>query len=227
MLEHLMFRLLDCLMFSGTVMFFGIGMGPSGAEKTQYGDIANLSNFATSEGEKDILSSDQFWQAILSGDPGQISKVLGPQMSAINKQGQQQKKTGAEFGNRGGGTNAAMQMTDTNTRTSIDSMIAELTGKAAGALGGAGSGLLSTGLSGHIAGFDAATTMQKQNEAKWGDIFKGITSVASSLLPGGGVAKAATSAFPGMSAGQISGSYGGPTSAETQPIDTSSWDQQL
>jgi hypothetical protein len=166
--------------------FFGIGFGPSGNEKTQYSDIAALSNFATSQGEGDILASDNFWKAILSGDMGQISKVLGPEMSAVNKQGQQAKKTASEFGNRGGGTNAFMQTTDDTTRSSIDSMISKLTGTAAGALGSSGSGLLSTGLSGHEAGFNAATTMQKQNQAKWEDIFNSISQIVSGVAGGTG-----------------------------------------
>ena len=89
---------------------FGIGFGPSSQEKNQYGETGALANFATGEGEKDILASDNFWQAILSGDPSKISQVLGPQISGINKRAQQQKKTAGEFGNRGGGTNAGMQM---------------------------------------------------------------------------------------------------------------------
>ena len=86
--------------------FFGIGQGPSGAEKQQYGIMSNLENFGISRGEKDITQAQDFWSAILSGDPTQISKVLGPEISAVNKQTQEAKKTASEFGNRGGGTNA-------------------------------------------------------------------------------------------------------------------------
>src|SRR6266700_7643167 len=100
--------------------FFGIGEGPSSGEKAEAGELGSLANFATGEGEADISASDKFWPSILLGDPGQIAQVLGPEMSAINKQGQQKKKTAAEFGNRGGGTNAGMQMTDDTSRSSID-----------------------------------------------------------------------------------------------------------
>src|ERR1700726_4264899 len=86
--------------------FFGIGMGPSGAQKADAGALGAIGNFGTSEGEADIGASDKFWQAILSGDPGQIARVLGPEISAVNKQGQQAKKTASEFGTRSGGTNA-------------------------------------------------------------------------------------------------------------------------
>lgn len=205
--------------------FFGIGMGPNREQKSQYADTANLANFSTAEGEKDILASDQFWQAILSGDPGQISKVLGPAMSGANKRGQETKQTASQFGNRSGGTNAGMQMTDDKTRSSIDTMISQLTGTAAGTLGSTGGGLLSTGLAGHEAAFGQATTIHDENAAKWNDIFKSSMEVASSVM--GGLGKGGGKAFKGMSPGQISGSFGGPTSVDTQPIDTSGWDQQL
>jgi hypothetical protein len=164
--------------------FFGIGMGPNQGQENEASALTGIGNFGTSEGEKDILLSDNFWQAILSGDPGQISKVLGPEMSAVNKQGQQAKKTASEFGNRGGGTNAYMQTTDDSTRTAIDSMISRLTGTAAGALGSSGSGLLSTGLSAHNAAFNADTTIHDENQAKWGDIFKSAVDVGTAAFKG-------------------------------------------
>lgn len=165
--------------------FFGVGLGPSSQETGLESALAGAGSFATGEGEGDILASDNFWKAILSGDPGQISKVLGPQMSAINKQGQEAKKTGSEFGNRGGGTNAGMQMTDDKTRTSIDDMISKLTGSAASSLGSQGSGLLSTGVSANNAAFGAANTIHDQKEAKWNDIFKSSISVAAAPFTGG------------------------------------------
>jgi hypothetical protein len=203
--------------------FFGVGMGPSAAQKSEAGALGAIGNFATSEGEADITLSDKFWQAILSGDPGQIAKVLGPSMSAANKQGQQAKKTTAEFGNRGGGTNAAMQTTDSSTRSSIDEMISRLTGTGASTLGSTGSGLLSTGTSAHGAAFGADTTIHDEREAQWNDIFKSSASVIASLLggkggDGGGGGGTSLGSF--MSPGQISSAYGGPSSAETTTSDT-------
>lgn len=185
MLEKLMFQLANNFLTAGTMLFFGIGMGPSSQETGLESALAGAGSFATGEGEGDILASDNFWKAILSGDPGQISKVLGPQMSAVNKQGQQAKKTANEFGNRGGGTNAGAQMTDDNTRTTIDSMISKLTGSAAGALGSHGSGLLSTGVSANNAAFSAANTIHDQHEAKWNDIIKSSIDVAAAPFTGG------------------------------------------
>lgn len=184
MVHKLFLRIFDCLMWSGTTFFFGIGQGPSKEEKALEAALAEAGAFATGEGEADILASDKFWQAILSGDPGQISKVLGPEMSGINKRGYEAKKTMAEFGNRGGGTNAAMQMTDDKTRSVIDSMISSLTGTAASNLGAGGRGLLSTGVSANTSAFDAAAQIQKQKEAKWNDIFKSAVDVGTAVFKG-------------------------------------------
>jgi len=167
--------------------FFGIGVGPSKEEKRQFGEMGNLATFATSRGESDISTADNFWKAILSGDPSKIAQVLSGPTSAINKQAQERKKTAAEFGNRGGGTNAAMQLADTETRTSYDELISSLTGGAASALGASGSSLLATGASAHEAAFSEANTIQQQRQSKLNDIFKSITSIASAFLPGAGL----------------------------------------
>jgi len=161
--------------------FFGIGEGPSASEGKQAGELGALSSFTTSTGEGDIGMASNFWKSILSGDPAAISRVLGPQISGINKRGQEEKKTASEFGNRGGGTNAAMQMADDTTRSSVDSLIAGYTGEAAGALGSLGSNLLSTGLAGHEATFDAQKVLHDQKLAKWNDIFKSIMDVSGAI----------------------------------------------
>src|ERR1035438_3430306 len=124
---------------------FGIGQGPSGAQSADAGMLGNVANFGPSQGEGDIMQSQNFWSSILSGDMSKISTVLGPQMSAINKQAQQEKKTTAEFGNRGGGTNAVMANIDTSATSQIHDMIGKMTGSAATNLGSMGSSLLSTG----------------------------------------------------------------------------------
>lgn len=166
--------------------FFGIGEGPSGSEKQQFQDIAGIGNFGTSQGEGDIGLASNFWKSILSGDPSQISKVLGPQISGINKRGQEEKKTLGEFGNRSGGTNAKAQSIDDTTRSSVDSLISSLTGTAASSLGSMGQNLLSTGLQGHGMAFDASKTIHDQNLAKWNDLFKSIADVAGGIAGGFG-----------------------------------------
>jgi hypothetical protein len=203
--------------------FFGIGMGPSKAQEREAGMEGALANFATSTGESDILASDKFFKAILSGDPAAIAQVMGPEFSAINKQSQEQKKTASEFGNRGGGTNAAMQMTGESARSSIDQLLASLTGSAAGELGAGGRSLLSTGSSAHGEAFDMASVIQKLKSAKIGDIFKSISDVATGVFSGmSGMGK--KPAFPGMTGADVSGSFGGPSKA---PTTTSNLDWTL
>ena len=172
--------------------FFGIGEGPSSGETREAGKIGNVADFATSTGMGDVGAASNFWKSILSGDPSKIAQVLGPEISGINKQTQEQKKTTAEFGNRGGGTNSVMQSLDAGVRGAYNKMVSSLTTGAAGELGSIGSGLLSTGLAGHEAAFDTQKTIHDQTLAKWNDLFKSITSVAAAFVPGGGSAKAAT-----------------------------------
>ena len=102
-------------------------------------------------------------------------------------------------------------MADDNTRSEVDSLISGLTGNAASALGASGSSLLSTGLSGHEAAFSMADTIHQQREAQLNDIFKSITSIASSFLPGGQGLSAAKSLFGGGASGSpVSSGTGDP-----------------
>lgn len=169
------------MLLCGAPLFFGIGEGPSSQEKDQFGSLGALANFGTSEGEKNTLSSDDFFRSILSGDSSKIGQVLGPEISAVNKQGQQAKKTASEFGNRGGGTNAGNQQIDDKSRSSIDQMISDLTGKAASALGASGSSLLAAGANAHAGAFEEANTIHQQHSAQINDIFKSIAEVAAGL----------------------------------------------
>jgi len=187
-------------LYAGTLGFFGIGMGPDKAEKGEFGSLVGASDFATSEGEGNTLAADKFWKSILSGDPTEMAKVLGPEFSAINKQGQQQIKTSSEFGNRGGGTNAGNQMVGDKTRSSVTELESSLVGKAGEALGASGSSLLSAGMSGHQAAFSEADTLHQQRSAQINDIFKSISDIATSFIPGAGIAKTAASAAGGFSA---------------------------
>jgi hypothetical protein len=202
--------------------FFGIGQGPSHGEKQQFYDMSNLANFATSKGESDINSADNFWKSILSGDPNKISKVLGPAISGINKRAQQQKKTAAEFGNRSGGTNAAQQEAGDQVRSEYDTMVSGLTGEAASALGASGSSLLAAGASGHEAAFSEANTIQQQRAAQLNDIFKSITSIAKAFI------NPAESTSGGGGGGLFKGAAEGAFNNQVQPtLDTSYADQTI
>jgi hypothetical protein len=163
--------------------FFGIGMGPDKNEKSQFYDLGNLANFATSHGEADIASADKFWKGIMSGDPNKISSLLGPETSAINKQAQQSLKTTSEFGNRGGGTNAYAQETGDKVRQNYDSMLSSLVGQSTSQLGSMGQNLLSLGGNAHEGAFKEADVLHEQRSAQLNDLFKSITSIAGAVFP--------------------------------------------
>src|SRR3979490_1835571 len=157
MLHKLIQWLFHHFLFAGTVGFFGIGMGPDKNQKGEFGALKGIADFSTSQGHGDILASRTFWKGILSGDPAQISKVLGPEISGINKRAQESKKTSSEFHDRGGGTNAGNQMIGDKMSSEVNEMYAALAGHAAGALGASGSSLLSTGAGAHQAAFGEAS----------------------------------------------------------------------
>lgn len=166
-------------------MAFGIDFGPSPQENQNYGQLSNASNFATGTGEQDITQSDAFLQAILSGDPTKIAAALAPQISAAKTSAQQNAKTAAIGGNRGGGTNATNATAADKTHSDITGMISGLTGTAASALGSRGEGLLGTGISGTQAAFGDAAHMQQQHADQWNDIFKSVGSAAAAPFTGG------------------------------------------
>lgn len=160
-----------------------IGGGPSPEQKAMYGATANIGRFGTSVGEADISKSQNFWSAILSGDATKIATVLGPEMSAMNKQAQERKATTAQFGTRSGGTTGAMQTLDDSTLAGIRTMISQLTGGAATQLGAMGTSLLNTGLQGTTAAMGEANILQQQNQQRWNEILMGAG------ITGGGIAQ--------------------------------------
>lgn len=197
--------------------FFGIGQGPSSAQKREAGLEAALANFATSEGEADILKSDEFFKAILSGDPSAMARVLGPEFGAIAGQSEQEKKTAAEFGTRSGGTTAGMQRSGERARSQIDQLMASLTGTAAGELGGGGRSLLGLGSAAHGEAFNMESLIQKLKAGKWNDIFGSAASVASGIAGGFGGGAASLGSF--LKPTQISSAFGGPSEAPTTTSD--------
>lgn len=165
--------------------FFGIGDAPTSEEKGLLRGATSAAKFGIGEGEGDIKLADNFWKSILSGDPSKIASVLGPQTSAINKEGQQEKKTLSEFGNRSGGTNARAQGIDDKTRSSYQDMVSSLTGGAASALGSSGSSLFGQGVGANAEAFSEANVVQGQHSKQLNDIFKSIADIAGGFLAPG------------------------------------------
>ena len=161
--------------------FFGIGQGPSRQENQEFGALANIGNFATSTGEGDISTASDFWKGIVSGDQTALSKLLGPEFSAISQRGGQELKTLSEFGTRSGGTAAQQQQVGDEMRRASSELEGKALSTAVANLGTMGTGLLSTGTSAHEAAFTAAKDIQKQHAAKMNDIFKSIADVSGSI----------------------------------------------
>lgn len=145
-----------------------------------------ISGFGVNKGEGDINAASGFWNSILSGDPSKISQVLGPQIQAIEGQGQQQKQTLGQFGNRSGGTNAKAQTIGDTTRSEVNNMVSNLTGSAASNLGSMGENLLGQGTA--ALGQQVSTSqMQMKNwqDSLFGGLAKGAVSVLGDAATGG------------------------------------------
>jgi hypothetical protein len=169
---------------------FGIGMGPSSQEKQAYGNLNSLAGFGSQHGQNDISQAESFFSSILSGDRGKQAQVLGPEIDTLKGQAQQRKNTLAEFGNRSGGTNASSQLVDDTVHGDINRMIDNLLGGAAGGLASIGENQTAQASGNYAQVFGEATTMQKQEQAKWNDIFKSIGDVAGTVAgfgPAGGM----------------------------------------
>ena len=112
------------------------------SDMNQFGQIGG---FATGLGESNLSQASNFYSSLLSGDPSKQAKALGPEIGAIQQQGQQARNTTAQFGNRSGGGNAWMQMAGDQSRGSINNMISSLLGGAASSLGSYGRQLAEPG----------------------------------------------------------------------------------
>lgn len=140
----------------------------------QTGQIAG---FSQGLGESNLGTASGWWKSLLSGDQAQISKALGPEFSAIQKQGDQQKKTTAMFGNRSGGNNAANQNIGDKTREAQRGMVSSLLSGAASSLANTGGNLLSTALS----SLDMQEKFSQDQMENWSNsiLGRGLTQAAS------------------------------------------------
>ena len=105
-----------------------------GSNPTLAADISNsgaISGYGTSLGQGDISDASNFYKTLLSGNPQEIGQLLGPQLSDIQQQGQQQIQNQSQFGNRSGGVNAANQQNIDTQRQGVEQLISQLTGGAA------------------------------------------------------------------------------------------------
>lgn len=184
---------------------FGLGMGPSGHEIGDRNNVNQAAGFATGTGEGLLSKSSSFISALLSGDQSKISEVLAPFTNALQKQAGQRKATTAQFGNRGGGTNASMQAVDDSTRAQSNDAVSSLTSGALSTATSLGSGLLNTGMNGFGMTFDMDKTMHDQSAAQLNDLAQTIASMVAS----GAAGFAATPAGGSRVGGTLGGILGG------------------
>lgn len=163
---------------------FGLGMGPSGGETGATNALTDESGFAGSVGQGLLTNSSAFINALLSGNQGDIAKLLAPQIGEISKRANEKTQTNAEFGSRSGGTNASNQNTMDTARSSVNDLIASLTGSALGAGASLGSDLLGKSMSGYNDVFSQNLTEQQQRLAKINDIFSSIGKTAGAVAGG-------------------------------------------
>lgn len=163
----------------------GIFTGSNPTLDNSINTSTGISGFGTAVGEGDISAASGFDEALLSGDQAKEAKLLAPQISNIQKQGQQQIQTAAEFGNRSGGTNAAAQTNIDSQRANVNDMISKLTGQAATNLGNLGESTLGLGLSAdQLAAQQAEQKQKEQQDSLLGGIIdRGVGDLAG-LIPG-------------------------------------------
>src|SRR5208283_4834807 len=118
--------------------------GSNAAIDNATANAGQIMNFGTNLGEKNLTTGSNFYNDVLSGDPTKIGAILGPELSGIQQQGQQQIQTAGEFGNRSGGTNAGAQTNIDTQRANVEKLISQLTGQAASGVTGIGESALGT-----------------------------------------------------------------------------------
>jgi len=175
-------------------MAFGLFEGPSQGEQNATSNLISSSGFATGTGEKDLTTSSNFMNGLVSGDATKQAQLLAPEISAEKTAAQQTAKTTAENGTRSGGTTAAAAASNDKVHSDITNMLATLTGGAVSSLNSTGQNLLSTGMQGTQAVFGQQQTMQAQRAAQINDIQASIAAVA-----------AGAAGMPGVSPGAAQG----------------------
>ncbi|HKM80541.1 MAG TPA: hypothetical protein VJY15_06220, partial [Candidatus Acidoferrum sp.] len=199
---------------------FGIGGSSSKTDRNNqlgsWGSLSSLTNQTqqiggqnVAAGESNIGTGANFFQSLLSNKPGAVAQAVSPQVSAVTGQAQQQRQQAAEFGNRGGGTNATQQATTSTSSGEITNLINSLIPSAASNLETIGGqqeslGLTALGQAGTNAGTlgsltgGARTTDLAQNNAQGAGIASLLASGAEGLQGGGGASDVLSSLIGGF-----------------------------
>lgn len=130
---------------------FGYGNAESAIKR-----LGGLSGNLNAQGAEDTGKAAKHYSDILSGNPAAVMAAAAPEVNAITKGADTQKKDVANFGNRTGGTNATTQAISTETRGQVGDTIAKERGDAA-------SGLTKIGESEQSKGLQALTASGDQS----------------------------------------------------------------
>ncbi len=156
----------------------------------QFGDIGG---FATNLGEKSIGQAAKFASDVVSGDQSKIARSLGPEIGTIQTQQQQNKNQTAQFHDRAGGNNAALQMSGDTARGSINNLVSSLLGKSVDTLASIGSTEQSLGAE----ALKTQTDMSQTRLENWKkSILGGLTSGIATTL--GDAASGGLAKIPGL-----------------------------
>ena len=147
--------------------------------KAQEGQLSSLGGYETGVGEGLTTAGAGFEEGILSGDPSKMATALAPEISGGQQRVQQAAKTNAEFGNRGGGTNASTQNAEAAERGNIINLEGGLQSGAAGTALSTGGGLLGKASSdiNDVAGLK--TAQQQREQADVGGIIQGAGQIVA------------------------------------------------
>lgn len=182
--------------------FFSALFGGSSPQLNQaLSQSGQVAGFGTNLGEGDITQASNFDKALLSGDPSAIGKILSPQFSDIQAQGQQQLQNLVQFGNRSGGTNAAAETNIDSQRADVERLISQLTGQAEQGLTGIGLGEQGIGLGANQqqAG-EAQQKLENEKNSIFGNVLGDLSGFGTDLLTGG---------IGGLFGGAGGGGFGG------------------
>jgi hypothetical protein len=147
--------------------------------KGEQNKLGSLGGYETGVGEGLTTAGANFDESILSGDQGKIATALAPEISAGQKQVEQQRNMDAQFGGRSGGTAASTANAETAERGNIINLVGGLQQGTAGQALSAGSGLLGQASGNIQSQADLAAKNQQRVTGDVGGIAQGAAEIAT------------------------------------------------
>jgi hypothetical protein len=155
---------------------------------------------------------------LLSGNPGDVGTATQPQVDQIQKAYNAARKNIANFGGRGGGTNATIAESQLNEASDIGTTRANAVNQASAQLADIGKSLLGTGaqeqetgLSGLVNLVQSALQSQTANRQMWSQIGLGVGKLALAA----GLSVATEGAAAPLAASLIGGGVGSLVSGQS------------